>query len=400
MSGESVYKTLEERLGRLEQEAAKCEQVKNALKASEEKYRLLFNYDPNSLLVVDAESGKILDVNIPATQTFEYERSALLQMSFWKLFDVDQAVRLWKEIHRFDENEYIFVPKLWARKEDGNHFVIHLHARRINFEALEGSDLGEVFLMRVVDITERLKDEAEIIQASKMATLGQVAMGIAHEINQPLNVMQVGADFLSKSIKRGKGISEERLLKVSRNISEQVERAVRIINHLREFGRKTDFELYPVNLNEPIRDVFTILGQQLAVRNIGVELQLDDNLPKILGDKNRLEQVFLNLVINARDAMEAKGPDDNKKLTIATFPEGDRVVATVSDTGKGMPPHIQERIFAPFFTTKEVGKGTGLGLSICSNLIKDFGGTIGVESTLDVGTTFRVRFPSLNESRE
>jgi len=215
-----------------------------------------------------------------------------------------------------------------------------------------------------------------------------------------LNVMQVGADFLAKRIKQGRPISEQELIKLSRNFSEQVDRAVRIINHLREFGRKTDFGLYAVDLNEPIRDVFTILGQQLAVRNIEVELNLDSMLPKMLGDKNRLEQIFLNLVTNAKDAMEAKGPEEEKRLTIATFQEGDRIVATVSDTGKGMPPHIQERIFAPFFTTKEVGKGTGLGLSICSNLIKDFGGTIGVESTLDVGTTFRVAFPSLKETRE
>lgn len=382
----------------LRREIEERKRAEKELKASEEKYRLLFRYDPNPLFLVDVDSGKILDVNNSAIATYQYERKELLEMPFWKLFDVDEAVRLWKDIHRFAEGEYISVPKLWARKKDGNHFFIDLRARG-GSKGLGSGDLGEALIIRTVDITERLEREAQLIQASKMATLGLVATGVAHELNQPLSAMQVGADFFAKMIKRGQKISEEDLLKVSGNISEQVDRAGRIINHLREFGRKTEFELYPVDLNEPIRDVFTIVGQQLTVRNIEVELELDKALPKILGDKNRLEQIFLNLVTNARDAMDAKSPMAIKKLTITTYREGDRVVALVSDTGKGMPPQIQERIFAPFFTTKEVGKGTGLGLSICHNLVKDFKGDIGVESTLDIGTTFKISFPILKENR-
>ena len=232
-----------------------------------------------------------------------------------------------------------------------------------------------------------------MIQASKMATLGEMATGIAHELNQPLNVIRVGADFFAKMIRRGQKISEEELLKVSRNISEQVNRATNIINHLREFGRKSDLEVYPVDLNEPIRDVFTILGQQLRLRNIEVSLRLDEPLPKILADKNRLEQIFLNLVTNARDAMEAKGPEPNKKLTITTYQQRDRVVALVADTGVGMSKQVREKIFEPFFTTKEVGKGTGLGLSITYGLVKDLGGDIDVKFTSDIGTIFRVSFP-------
>lgn len=364
---------------------------------SGDKYRLLSDFDPIPLFIVDEDSGRILDANSEAETLYQYARRELLDMSFWKLFDIDEAVRLWKEIYRFSYGKRIFVPKLWARKKDGTNFFIHLHARRGRLVDSKGVDFGETLFARTVDITEHLRGEAEIIQASKLATLGQVAMGIAHEINQPLNVLQVGADFLSKSINRGQDVSDEQLLKTSQNITEQVERAVRIIKHLRNFGRKTDFELYPVHLNEPIQDVFTILGRQLEVHNIDVTLDLDDDLPEILSDKNRLEQVFLNLVINARDAMEEKGPGEKKQLAISTLQEGDRVVVTVTDTGKGMPPHIQNRIFAPFFTTKAVGKGTGLGLSICCNLIKDFGGSIEVESTIDVGTSFRITFPSLKE---
>jgi C4-dicarboxylate-specific signal transduction histidine kinase len=233
-----------------------------------------------------------------------------------------------------------------------------------------------------------------------MATLGAIATGMAHELNQPLNVMRMGADFVAKMIRRGQEISDEQLLTVSRNINEQVERATKIINHLREFGRKSDFRVYPVDLNQPIRDVFTIMGEQLKLQGIEVNLEMDKAIPKIMADKNRLEQIFLNLVTNARDAMKERGTEDVKKITVIIYPEGDTVVAEVSDTGKGIPKRIQEKIFEPFFTTKEVGEGTGLGLSITYGLIRDFKGGIDVESTPDVSTTFRVRFPACKEKRK
>jgi signal transduction histidine kinase len=133
------------------------------------------------------------------------------------------------------------------------------------------------------------------------------------------------------------------------------------------------------------------------LRNIEVNLELDKGLPKILADGNRLEQIFLNLVTNARDAMEAKGPEAPKKLTITTSREGKAVVAAVWDTGTGMPEGIRKKIFEPFFTTKETGQGTGLGLFITYNLVKDFKGNIEVESAPNVGTTFKVSFPVYKE---
>ncbi len=149
-----------------------------------------------------------------------------------------------------------------------------------------------------------------------------------------------------------------------------------------------------MDLNEPIRSIFTFLGQQLKLRNIEVDLRLDEPLPKILADKNRLEQIFLNLVANARDAMEARGPEAIKKLTITTYRERDRVVALVADTGTGMSKKLSEKVFEPFLTTKEVGKGTGLGLSITYGLVKDFKGDIDVKFTSeDIGTVFMVSFP-------
>jgi signal transduction histidine kinase len=188
---------------------------------------------------------------------------------------------------------------------------------------------------------------------------------------------------------------------VSRQIVAQVDRAAGIINHLREFGRKSDLdELETVNVNKPIRDVFTLLGQQLKLKQIEVKLDLQEDLPAIRGVSNRLEQVFINLVMNSRDAMEEKRGsayqvDETSVLRIRSFAEEGRVVVSIADTGIGMPEHVKERIFEPFFTTKEVGKGTGLGLSISYGIVKDYGGTIEMESEVGRGTTFTLTFPAL-----
>jgi PAS domain S-box-containing protein len=378
---------------KLKREIEDRKRAEKHVKASEEKYRLLFSYDPNPLFLVDLDSGKIVDVNEPAIMTYQYERQELLEMSFLDLLDSDEAERVWKELEDSHRDVYVFMPRVWAQKKDGRRFFMHLHARAGRFEDLERAGFFHFLLIRTVDITRRLEQEAQLTQASKMATLGEMATGIAHELNQPLNVMRVGAEFRAKVINRGEEISRDELLKVSRNMNDQVDRATNIINHLRDFGRKSGFKVSPVDLNEPIRDVFTLLGQQLKLRDIKLNLKLGQGLPKILSDKNRLEQVFLNLVANARDAMTSKGPGGTRKLTISTYQRGDKVVAKVTDTGTGMPKEILQKIFEPFFTTKEVGKGTGLGLSITYSLVKELKGDIDVESRPDGGTTFTASFP-------
>jgi histidine kinase len=194
--------------------------------------------------------------------------------------------------------------------------------------------------------------------------------------------------------------------KVSSEIAAQVERAANIINHLREFGRKSDLdELEKVNINKPIRDVFTVLGQQLKLRQIKVTLDLDENISPILGVRNRLEQVFINLVMNARDSIEEKremvhGEGHESVLNIRSYQEDGKVVAVVRDNGNGMPESVKEKIFEPFFTTKEVTKGTGLGLSISYGIIKDYEGTIEVESMAGSGTIFTIRFPALSTEED
>jgi histidine kinase len=150
-------------------------------------------------------------------------------------------------------------------------------------------------IANIADISDRVEAEAQLIQAGKMATLGEMSAGVAHELNQPLNAIRIGSDFLKKMVDRGESIAPKVLAKVSFEMGAQVDRAANIINHLREFGRKSDLDEM---------EKLTVLGQQLKLRQIKVNLELDEDLPRILGVNNRLEQVFVNLVINARDSME------------------------------------------------------------------------------------------------
>lgn len=366
------------------------------LKASEEKYRSLFDNDPNPILVFDRATFQIIDANIRATEKYGYSRDELLQMSFRDLGDPEDAEKIRSSV----VEACIILPKIRHRKKDGSIMHVDIHS-------CPREHLGEdVIIANIADITDSIQAEAQLIQASKMATLGEMSAGVAHELNQPLNAIRIGSDLLKKMVARGQNLEPELAGKVSGEIGAQVERAANIINHLREFGRKSDLdELEKVNINKPINDVFTVLGQQLKLRQITVNLDLDENIPPILGVRNRLEQVFINLVMNARDAIEEKremthGEAPEGVLSISSYQEDGKVVAVVRDNGNGMPESVKEKIFEPFFTTKEVTKGTGLGLSISYGIIKDYEGTIEVESMAGSGTIFKISFPALTTEKD
>lgn len=230
-----------------------------------------------------------------------------------------------------------------------------------------------------------------------MATLGEMSAGVAHELNQPLIAIKVGSEFLLTISEQGRPFHQDQLQEVASTISKEVDRAASIINHLREFGRKSFIFKQRVDINKPICGVFTIMGQQLKVHGISVIRELDETLPPILADENRIEQVLINLVNNARDAMETKrelgDSAEPSLLSVRSFMENDRVVVTVSDTGVGIPLKNRGRIFEPFFTIKDVGKGTGLGLSISYGIVRDYDGRIEFETEEGVGTTFKISFP-------
>lgn len=368
------------------------------LESSEKKRRLLFDYDPNGVFLLDRSLDKILEANQTALRMLGCGKEELLERSFLAIFEGEEVELLKGKASSYSAGQAFDIPKMRVSTCHKEQLLVNLHARVVELPEAPGASGGTCVLVRMVDVTRRLQEESLLIQASKMATLGEMATGVAHELNQPLNVIKVGADFFHKMANRKEPIHPEKLLTVARNMSEQVDRASRIIDHLREFGRKSEFQLYPADLNEAIRGAFTLLGQQLALREISVELNLQPDLPVILGDKNRLEQVFLNLITNARDAMSSNPPGTPRRLMITSLGVRDRVVVEVSDTGPGMPQGVLSRIFEPFFTTKPPGEGTGLGLSITYNLVNDFKGSIEVQSTVGVGTTFLLSFPAYREA--
>ncbi|OHD66349.1 MAG: hypothetical protein A2176_07660 [Spirochaetes bacterium RBG_13_51_14] len=244
------------------------------------------------------------------------------------------------------------------------------------------------------DITEKRMVEQQLLQSSKMATIGEIATGIAHELNQPLNIIKIASQFLLDGIRENYS-TEEFITERVEKIVKQVDRAAHIITHLREFGRKSDFDFKPINPNLPIRVAFDLLEEQLRVNSISIDLQLNDSLPPINGDAPKLEQVFINLIVNSKDAFEEmKNSLQERNIIVKSFLMDDRKMICIEyrDTGPGIPANIVDRIFEPFFTTKEVGSGTGLGLSISYSIIKSHQGTIEV-TTGAQGTTFTIRLP-------
>ncbi|MFP4394231.1 MAG: ATP-binding protein [Anaerolineales bacterium] len=248
------------------------------------------------------------------------------------------------------------------------------------------------------------EERAKAIQLDKMAALGEMATGIAHELNQPLTAITFEADFLKTSAAqlRASAQSIEEIAKslgeTGENLAGDVERCRRIVDHLRTFGRMTKEPVQSIDLNQPISNSFILAGARLRHSNVDVRLDLAEDLPSILADPHKLEQVFLNLISNAEYAMEkqaeqAPTPDYQKVLEITTAIAGEHVIARVRDNGCGIPPEEQKRLFDPFFTTKPAGEGTGLGLSISYGIVTDVGGDIECESVVGEGTTFTLRFP-------
>jgi PAS domain S-box-containing protein len=362
---------------------------------SEEKYRTLFNHDPNPIFIINPETSQILDTNQTAQVTYAYEKSELIGLPFFELGDAED-IEVRTGLQHLAKGDSIFFSKKKHYQKARRPFFVNINASRTEYG---GQD---VLIATTTDISESVERETQLIQAGKLTTLGVMAAGMAHEINQPLNVIQVSADYILKMLKKGQPLEAAELKDVADDIIANVERASFVIKHVRDFSRQSELRHTRVDINEPIRDVYKILGHQLKAHQVEVELDLAPALPKILADHNRLEQVFVNLVSNAIDAMDEKFerpemPEKTKRLTIRTGVEGDQVTAEVVDTGTGMPEEVKKKIFEPFFTTKKTGKGTGLGISISYGIIKDYEGNIAVETEPGKGSSFKLSFPMAAE---
>jgi len=362
-------------------------QLEEQLEKSEKKYHEIFNNIPNPVFVLDMDTFDIIDCNDSVEGVYGFTKGDIINTSFLDLF------------LREERDRYAAVIKTSAeitQAKQLNHKGLPLFVNiRISPAEYPGR---KVLLVTTSDITKRLEAEQQLIQASKMATLGEMATGIAHELNQPLSVIKTASSFFIKKMDKEEPLEDEILSKMVRKIDSNVDRASRIINHMRQFARKPEMDFEKVQVNEVLERAFEIFSQQLKLRGIRVVWEIEKSLPKISADPARLEQVFINLLINARDAIEEhRGPQEtagvDKKIILKTRREGSVIVCEVCDTGKGVPPALINKIFEPFFTTKEVGKGTGLGLSISYGIVKDCGGTIRVAHHKPEGACFIVTFP-------
>ncbi|MBW1887175.1 MAG: two-component sensor histidine kinase [Deltaproteobacteria bacterium] len=239
---------------------------------------------------------------------------------------------------------------------------------------------------------EKQKRNEQMFQTGKLASIGELAAGVAHEINNPVAIMVEEAGWIDdlledEEFREGKNLDEfKRALK---QIRTQGNRCKEITQKLLSFARKTDSRVQEVQLNELIEDIITISAKRAKYSGIVIKTEIQEDLPPIDLSPTEMQQVLINLINNALDAMEENGGT----LSISARIEGDHIVIEVSDDGPGIPEDNLSQIFDPFFTTKPVGKGTGLGLSICYGIIKKLGGEISVRSAMDTGSTFRVRIP-------
>jgi histidine kinase len=373
-------------------DVTQMKRLEEEIRKSEEKYRVIFNNIPNPVFVLDRKSLSILDCNDSVLPVYGFQKSDLVKKSFLNLFDEGEHQHYALEIRTSDTlNQARQITK------DGRTIFVNI---RISPSEYMGR---ESLLITTSDMTKRMMAEQQLIQASKMATLGEMATGIAHELNQPLSVIKTAASFLIKKVRREEKIKDEILRTMAEEIDSHVDRASKIIGHLREFGRKSEVKKEKVQVNRAIEKALEIFSQQLKLREIQVVTELQENLPLIMANANRLEQVFINLLINARDAIEEKGEktgqkDNCKRIFLKTAVWRGKVVIQVADTGIGIPKSLLEKIFEPFFTTKRVGKGTGLGLSISYGIVQDYEGTIKVETEENRGSKFIIEFPISSEA--
>ena len=244
--------------------------------------------------------------------------------------------------------------------------------------------------------TEELKSvQAQLVQSSKMAAVGQLAGGVAHEINNPLTGVLNNIQLIGMELDAGKEFKSQEIKELMGVIEESALRCKKITQALLDFSHASKAVYCPVALNDIAKGALFLISPKLTFENITLKQDLEPDIPMISGDPQLLKQVVLELVLNAQWAISQKPDQAGSTITIKTWyePKERSAFISISDTGIGMPEDIITRIFEPFFTTKDVGKGIGLGLALVYNVIGSHKGTIKVESKPNHGTIFKIRLP-------
>jgi PAS domain S-box-containing protein len=373
--------------------------ARGAVRMSEAKYRQLAEKTLAGIFVY--RDDVILYVNTRLQEMLGYSLADAAGRSYWDFVSPQDRPRV-RELAARRENQGVADLRYECRlvTRAGDTVWADIISSQVDYEG------RPAVLVCVYDITDRKeteekrrelstlaeKQEEQLVHSTRLAEMGEMAAGIAHEINQPLTGIRNFARNASFMLEAGVGGKEE-LRENLRMIATQVDRASRIIHQMRELARRTERHVSLVDVNNTLRESVEFVMPQLRLSGVEVVFDLAPNLPRVLADRIRLEQVFLNLLTNARHAMEES---QRRILSVRTRhdPVAPLPVAIeVADTGTGFSPDIAEKLFAPFFSTKKAGRGTGLGLSISLGIIKDHKGVIEAAGTEGHGATFTIRLP-------
>ena len=387
--------------------------VESELQKSEEKYRLLIENMNEGLIVVNTD--RVVEyVNRRLCELSRYSFDELVGTDLMKLFDGENQQIIEEQLEKRRKGDCEPYEVRWKTK-GGESVTTIVSPAPLYGE--KGEYKGSFSV--VTDISERIRNEEErrelqsqLIQTQKLDSLGRLAGGIAHDFNNILTVIMGQAQL---ALKRGTGKDSESLERIRgdvRTIHEAGERAVGLIRQLLVFSRKQESRSEVLNVNEVVANILKML-RHIIGEDIALETRLSVPLTSVKVDPARLEQVLINLIVNARDALAEQGQGREKRITIRTREEfveegnlllkgsgspGEYVILSVSDTGVGMSEEVKERLFEPFFTTKERGKGTGLGLSIVYAVVRQYNGIIKVDSVYGYGSTFEIYLPACTEA--
>ncbi|MGD1019242.1 MAG: ATP-binding protein [Verrucomicrobiia bacterium] len=355
------------------------------LKLAREKGFLetLFNTIQEGVIVTDAD-GRITYLNAAAGQLLgiDPERAVGEQLSHY-LRDID-----WQKIWSADKNE-------WRKVFTHELEVFYPQQRFLGFYIVPVADeqnsvvTGMAIILR--DVTETRQRAASTIESEKLSAITLLAAGVAHEIGNPLNSLNIHLQLMERELKKLPTPQGERLREDLHVARDEIARLDQIINQFLRAIRPTQPELQPTSVNEVVAETLTLMEREVGDRDILVERELADGLPRILLDRAQLKQAFYNIIKNALQAMRSGGI-----LRIRTEADDTHVTVSFIDSGHGIAPEQVGQLFEPYFTTKQ--NGTGLGLMIVQRIVREHGGTIEVESDKDRGTTFRIKLP-IHEKR-
>jgi len=339
---------------------------------------------PVLILGIDA---KVQYANAAAIKEYRYEPSEMPGLSVDDFVVPSAQLSPRQTIPPISEEKPLWTGEHVHRRKDGTEFPAAVTLSHIRDES--ENIIGLVIGIR--NLTEEQRVADHLGRTEKLAAIGELVAGVAHELNNPLTGISTFAQLLLED-----KLQDEQFESVSL-IKREADRAIGVIRDLLLFARKADARDVPVDINTIVKH--TVRLRALASRSSGIEvhMQLDESNPKVRGDEQKLQQVLLNLLVNAESAMQAA---EVRHLSITTRRKDATIYIVVADTGHGMTPAVRERVFEPFFTTKPPGEGTGLGLSVSYGIIQAHEGAISVESTPDVGTTFSILLPLYRETRK